>query len=182
MKNMSKKVILIIFMVALLCACGNQSAKQEEIETNYILSEIREGDFILQVFSQKSVYYSPQDIQIYAKLKYIGNDSTQTIYHAASPFYFSVYEINREVGIPFFMDQPGLTTVLKKDEWYDERYEKIVGQSDSFADDDFINEFFSNKYFPEGEYRIGVSATYSTEPSGRKYNLSTSIMIEVKAN
>lgn len=179
---MSKNIILISTLILLLTACGNQPKTIQNDDNEYVMSEIRKDDFVLQVYSDKQIYALEEEVNVYTKLKYIGNNASQTVYHEASPFYYNVFEITRQVGIPYSMDQPGLSTELKNDIWYEERYMKTGVFSESFPKSEFNKEFLEVKGFPGGEYRMSVRAKISTGQSTKQenYELSTSITIKIE--
>jgi|GEM_PF-620923 len=176
-----KRIVWIIVLFMLLTACGDQYDIDDNESTEYVMSEVRNDDFVLQVFATKQTYALGEEVEILAKLKYVGENSSQIIYHAASPFHFYVSETTRQVAIPFMMDQPRVLRELKKDIWYIEAYKKIGGiYSEIFPGYEFHNEFADALGFPEGNYNIEVNAIFDTdETSSENKQLSTSIRIKV---
>lgn len=203
---MSKYVVLLLMSI-LLSSCtggtpenskqhvnGNASdpsaspvvQNEQNIDGLSDVAESQEGDFILQVTSEKLVYKPGEEVKMTGKLKYVGDAKKITIYHSMTPLAFSVYESSRSIDIGYFMEQPLITTELTKGEWYTQAYKKSGGYSDDGTETEetaFIKSFLLEDGFPEGEYRVRLYGDFYTEENGKKtnYNFSSEINIGVRS-
>ncbi|MBU8907691.1 DUF3221 domain-containing protein [Desertibacillus haloalkaliphilus] len=175
--------LLILFISLSLVGCGwtdqDNNGDQGDFSTDKKpKSEVQEGDFVLLLESNKSVYQPHEQEGIFAQLKYVGNEDEIKISHGASPFSFEVTEHTRKVTIHPAQTLPLLHTTLQNDVWYEVAFAK----SGEHSDDDFIQDYFNRDGFPEGEYTIEVTASFTTndgEENEESHLLSTSIDIVV---
>lgn len=100
---------------------GQLPSTSRENETKTFV-EVREGDFVLRIESESSNYRVGEEIQLRAMLKYVGTAPRAIIYHAASPFYFSLTNKSSQLTSINVMNQPLITTKLPKNEWFIEDY------------------------------------------------------------
>lgn len=119
-----------------------------------------DGDFVYRLVSEKEKYERGDQVQVYGELEYIGEKDEITIGHAASAFYFPMKELTRDYNISYAMNEPYITTKLKKGEPLREYY-KIGGGYDSRDDKrykDFIHSLKDG--FPGGHYVVYGSADF----------------------
>ena len=93
-------------------------------------NEVKEGDFVYRIFTEKDVYDEFGDLAIFAELTYVGDLESIDIYHAESAFHFPLVERTREFDVGYAMNEPLLTTTLKKDEPFRQKYSFAGGYSD----------------------------------------------------
>lgn len=123
-------------------------------------AEITDGDFVYRLVSEKEEYEQGDQVQVYGELEYIGEEDEITIGHAASAFYFPMKELTRDYNISYAMNEPYITTKLKKGEPLREYY-KIGGGYDSRDDKTFKDFIRSLKDgFPGGRYVVYGSADF----------------------
>ncbi|WP_096188070.1 hypothetical protein [Evansella halocellulosilytica] len=171
---------MILFLAV---ACGTEDELDEVHGSEPVISETEAGDFILRLVSTQEVYDSDEEIDLTAKLKYIGDQDEITITHAMSPFWFEIVETTRGVEIPHAMEMPQLETTLERDKWYEELYEKNGGYIEEDEDSEFIAAFLEGNAFPSGEYEIELRTDFNTVENGEdeeQHNYTTSLMIQVK--
>ncbi|OIJ12466.1 hypothetical protein BKP37_13590 [Anaerobacillus alkalilacustris] len=146
MKNSCLFLFLFSFF---LFACGTGDTfhieKNEKLNSNEIVQEVVEGEFILRVVSKKSSYKPYEQENIYAMLKYIGDNLKNEISHAASPFWFEITEKSRDVTIQPTQPLPLIYNTLKSGEWFKESFIK----TGAHTEDSFVRDYFSNVVFPE---------------------------------
>jgi len=173
-----KKWIVILGAVALLIGgCGSReggeaaqpdvSQTEAPLAAGTLLAEAREGDFVLQLETEKARYRKGEPVKLKARLKYDGPLPEVTIGHAFSPISFPIRETTRGIEIAYPMPMPLIRTTLKQGEWFEEAYSKAGGYGDQDPDKDFMKQFLSGEGFPEGRYEIAASAgfeLYEGEP------------------
>lgn len=69
-------------------------------------TEVRIGDFVYRLSTEKEEYNGDEPIIIHAELEYVGDQEQIDISHAASPFYFPIKETTRNYDIPYAMEEP----------------------------------------------------------------------------
>lgn len=176
----------IISLALLLSACGINPTPQKDLTDFHVKTpqaETTKGDFIYRLVTEQEQYTDGDNVEVYAELEYIGELESIEISHAASPFYFPIYEETRDYSIDYAMNEPLLITVLTKGEPLKENYAGSGGYSTE--DDDAYIEFVQNvsdNSFPSGYYKVSGYADFFTENTdGSKtfYNLNTSIDFKV---
>ena len=178
------RIIYLIAISFILVACGttnNGSGSGIKDSLPPTENEVKEGDFVFRIFSEKDVYNEFGDIAVFAELTYVGDEESIEIYHAESPFHFPFEERTREFKVGYAMNEPLLTTKLLKDEPFQKKYSFAGGYSDQDSEDfqQFVQTIIEEG-FPEGEYIINGSAEFHTaDPAGatddQKYNMNASI-------
>lgn len=160
----------LVLLTVLLASCGAQGKGQtgsgnsdsvnDEV-TNSSSAEATEGDFVYRLVSEKEQYGAGEAVALYAELEYLGDEEEVTIYHAASPFYFPITEKTRGYEIGYMMEEPLVTTTLKKGEPVREEYKRSGGFSEQDEKDyvDFIKSFLENG-FPAGHYVVDGYANF----------------------
>lgn len=188
-----KKAIkwLMLAMIFTVTACGTSESlpstsggEGKELTTK---QEVTDGDFVYRLVTEKAQYDKDEDVILYAELEYIGDDESIKIYHAASPFYFNIYEKTRDYYISYAMNEPLIETELKKDEPLREDYRKSGAYSEH--DDkkyvDFMKEFWQGKHFPTGEYEVEGLADFFIYADEKKeetknYRIKAEVAFKVK--
>lgn len=181
--------ILLVFIIALLgCRAGegNESVPApSENDDLKIMAEVTEGDFIYRLVTDQEQYLANEPVRIYAELEYKGKNKEITIYHAASPFSFPMYEKTRSYSILYMMDQPLVSTILTKGKPFREEYKRSggYGSQDEKAYIDFMKDFLNNG-FPDGHYVMSGYADFYVEAGGKSnsrkdYKLEAQISFEV---
>ncbi|MDQ8738703.1 hypothetical protein [Paenibacillus sp. LHD-38] len=129
-----KLLLSLIVITFLLAGCGSQgnadniSSNSADYDVlNKPRAEITEGDFVYRLVTENEEYQKGDSVKLYAELEYIGDKETVTIYHAASPFYFPIVEKTRDYDISYSMNEPLLSTTLKRGEPLREEYKKSGG-------------------------------------------------------
>jgi len=186
--------LYFLLLIFVLTACGTEGNLSSEISTGNknalppAESEVKEGDFIYRLFSEKDVYDKFGETAIFGELTYVGEFDSIDIYHAASPFSFPIEERTRGIEVDYAMNQPLIITTLKKGEPLLQKYSFAGGYSDN--DDEKYVEFIKSLIkdgFDEGEYVIHGSADfYTVDPAKatteQKYYLKTDIGFSVRKN
>jgi hypothetical protein len=176
----------------LLASCGlsegaeDETSKGNKYEVSNPEAEVTEDDFIYRLVSEKDEYNAKEPVSIYAELEYIGNKESVTIYHAASPFHFPMYEKTRDYTIGFGMEEPLLNTILMKGEPFREEYQGSGGYG---SDDDkeyinFIKNIMKNQ-FPAGYYEVNGFADFfvkNNDTEKKDYKINAEIDFKVKDN
>lgn len=118
--------------------------------------------FEMNLFSNKEAYKSTETIQIWATLKYIGNDDIITIWHGDPYMVFSITD-GKDFNSGGFVYTILTSTVLEKDETYRFDYKKSGGWSADDPSADFWENFYEEKdlILPVGEYTIAVRGDFS---------------------
>ncbi|MFS0574930.1 lipoprotein [Sporosarcina sp. 179-K 3D1 HS] len=161
-----KKIFFLFTLLLFLTGCGTEMARNQGDPQNPLPpaeSEVKEGDFIYRLYTEKDVYDTFGDTAIFAELTYVGDQEEINIAHAASPFYFPMEERTRGLEIGFAMSEPLIFTNLKKGEPLRHIYQFAGGYSDQDDPEyvQFVKSIIANKGFPEGEYIIHGTADFT---------------------
>ncbi|PWW00916.1 hypothetical protein DFQ01_11161 [Paenibacillus cellulosilyticus] len=186
-------LLLLLSCMVWLTACGDKkssnadssqaSANQTE-DTAPLAQEVKEGDFVYRLVAETAEDHSADSVKLYAELEYAGDQDEVTITHAMSPFYFPMKETTRGYDISYMMDQPLITTTLRKGEPLREQYRASGGYS---ADQDpkdyieFIKDFTANGFLP-GRYEVNGFADFNllVGDKSEPYKLSATVVFTVK--
>ena len=128
-----KIIVYIVTLAFILVACGttnNSTGSGIKDPLPPTENEVKEGDFVYRIFSEKDVYNEFSDLAIFAELTYVGDEESIDIYHGGSAFSFPFIERTREFDVGYAMNDPLLTTTLIKDEPFREKYSFAGGYSD----------------------------------------------------
>ena len=151
------KKLLCAIACLLLVGCGNPDDSKPTPGTVSYPNSYREEseDFIYELEVSPTKIASGEEINIVAKLTYIGDEDEIVISHAASPFYFDLYETTRGYDIYYFMDTPNIGTTLKKGEPLVTKYRTTGGFGEEQPEEfkQFMKAFLSGNY-PEGYYKV----------------------------
>lgn len=179
---MKKYVVSMLAMFTLLLsACGTTDVSPKSttpLPPSEI--EVKEGDFIYKLYTEKDVYDEYGDISIYAELTYVGEKTIEVV-HGDPLLSFSLEERTRNVKVDMLIREIGMTTRLKKGETITKRYDVTKGHV--FEDDKASMEFFNtvkSKGLPHGEYDIHGSADFFFDEEGKHYNIEGVIGFTVK--
>jgi len=195
-----RKIVVLLAILSILasgCSTGKSDKETEAsgqpVETplkeGTLLTETREGDFVLQLETEKAIYGSDEPVRLVARLKYDGPLDEVTIGHAASPISFPMKETTRNINLPYPMPMPLIRTTLKQGEWFEEAYSKAGGYGENDPDKEFMKQFLQGKAFPAGSYTVSASADfelYDGEPdqpgtTDIRFGFATKLLrIEVK--
>lgn len=177
-KGDTMRILYAILCACLITACSNtntlKTAQQEpssklvfDLDTAKI-SEVTEGDFIFRIVSEKKEYLLNEPIQIYAELIYNGSEREVTITHEDSPIRLGLSELTRDYYFGYVIDQPLITTKLKRGEAYYKEYKFSGGGHDDTTPKeyvDFVNQLANGKY-ATGHYLINGNVKFNvTSPS-----------------
>ena len=158
-----------MFFVLFLSGCStnneaNLLSKLENYDVKSIKEEVKEGDFIYRLYTEQEEYPNGNSVKIYAELEYIGDLEEITIFHAASPFYFPMEEKIRGIQISYPMQEPLLSTSLKKGEPIRKEYSPSGAYSEEDENEykDFLKNFLQYG-FPSGYYVVNGYADFFIE-------------------
>lgn len=171
-----KKIICFLALIFILASCGttNEDLDEKSYSAYPHEAEAAADDFVYRLTTEKDVYDEFGDTAIFAELTYVGEKESIDIYHAASPFYFSLEERTRDYQIDYATEDPLLTTTLEKGVPLREKYTFAGGYSDT--DDKAYIEFIEtivNEGFPKGNYIINGSAQFFTTEPGEATDQAT---------
>jgi len=135
-------------------------------------------------FQNKSQYDVDEPVTIYAELEYIGDKNTVEIFHAASPFYFPIYEKSRDIHIQYNMNEPLVSTTLTKGEPLQQTYQGSgsYGSSDSKEYAEFMKSIMNNQFLI-GSYEVNGFADFfiqETDSTKKDYELKAKVDFEVQ--
>lgn len=156
-----------ILMLIMLTACVKQEtlgAAPSDPTLNKAArgsqAEMTDGDFVYRLVSEKERYEQGDQVRLYGELEYVGDRDEITIGHSASAFYFPMKELTRDYNIVYAMDQPYITTTLKKGEPLREYYQ--MGGGYGSKDDEKFKDFIRSLKdgFPDGHYVVYGSADF----------------------
>ncbi|TYQ15866.1 UNVERIFIED_CONTAM: hypothetical protein Cloal_2357 [Acetivibrio alkalicellulosi] len=162
---------------------ANQETDEDKTTlVNQLIDENYNKLFEFEVFSDKDVYKTTDKIEIWATLKYIGNDNQIEIWHGKPYINFKISD-GKEFNTGWFRHDILTSTILDKDEIYKFDYAKSGGFSEDDPKADFWRMFYSEKdlYLPEGEYTIKAIGDFSLtqDIQESKSNLSSELKIKV---
>ena len=183
-----RAIVMILLSALLLTACQtkNTAAAPPKLQDSPQEDEVREGDFIFRLVSEKKKYEEYEKPEIYAELTYVGQNEEIRISHAASPFSFPIHEKTRGYTVDYAMNTPLLITNLKRGEPYRESYEFAGGYSDQDDEDYvvFVQSIIDHSGFPKGDYSMEGYANFSiiddSVTSEKEMNMRLQIGYEVE--
>ncbi|WNS75800.1 DUF3221 domain-containing protein [Bacillus sp. DTU_2020_1000418_1_SI_GHA_SEK_038] len=147
-------------------------------------AEAAEGDFIYRIVTENAEYKENNPVKLYAELEYVGDQEEITIYHASSVFHFPMIEKTRDIPIDYAMNQPLVSTIMKKGEPLRERYNGSGG----YAEEDekelkqFMKRIMENQ-FPAGDYLVSGFADFyinTDEEEQKDFKIRAQIAFKVK--
>ncbi|QTD41492.1 hypothetical protein [Sporosarcina sp. Te-1] len=181
-------IVSILFTALLLTACQSKNTEEAspKLQDNPQEDEVREGDFVFRLVSEKQEYGEFEKPEIYAKLTYVGDKKEIQISHAASLFSFPIHEQSRGYTVDYAMDTPLLITNLKRGEPYRESYEFAGGYSDQDDEDyvAFVQSIIDHSGFPKGDYSMEGYADFSvvddSDTSDKEIKMKLQISFDVE--
>lgn len=186
-------VLLLLMCTMMLTACGDknkpnadspQAPANQNVDEVPSSKEVKDGDFVYRLVAETAEDQAAGSVKLYAELEYVGDQDEVTITHAMSPFYFPMKETTRGYDISYMMEEPLITTTLKKGEPLREQYRVSGGYS---ADQDpkdyiqFIKDFTANGFLP-GRYEVNGFAdfNYLVGDKSEPHKLSATVAFTVK--
>ncbi|AIY04299.1 hypothetical protein Plano_0334 [Planococcus sp. PAMC 21323] len=171
----------------LLSACGVSPTTQGDLADFQVTTpqaETIQDDFTYRLVTEKEQYTEGESIDVYAELEYTGDSDSIEIFHAASPFYFLIYEETRDFSVSYTMNEPLLVTILTKGEPLKEAY---IGIGSYSVEDDqaYVNfvQRISDNNFPFGYYKMTGHADFFTQDlDGSKIDYDITAQIDFKVN
>ncbi len=149
-------------------------------------AEVKEGDFVYRLVTEKEEYSEGEAIKIYAELEYIGDQEEIEISHGGSPFSFPMVETTRNYDIDSFNFLVLKRTKLIKGESL--RLEFLGSGGYGSQDENEYTEFMkrvANNEFPKGRYVVNGAADFNVIESGdsiekKNYEIKAQIEFRVK--
>lgn len=185
-------LLLLLACVVMLTACGDKKSsnadasqapanQKEDIEPS---AEVKDGDFVYRLVATDAEDQSADSVKLYAELEYVGDQDEVTITHSMSPFYFPMRETTRGYDIGYMMDQPLITTKLKKGEPLREQYHRSGGYSEDQDPKAYIEfmKAFMEKGFQPGRYEVNGFAEFNllVGEKSEPHKLSATVAFTVK--
>ena len=155
------KILLVLLVAVFLVGCSTKDGKLVAGNS----TNCNSGDFEMNLYSDKKEYNVNDKINIWGTIKYVGEQSSITIY-SGEPF--MVFSITN--GKNFNSMGTALTilktTTLVKDKLYHYDYVKSGGFDADAPDADFWEKFYKEKdlYLPADEYTIILKGDFSLSP------------------
>ncbi|GMK40458.1 hypothetical protein PCCS19_35140 [Paenibacillus sp. CCS19] len=187
-------LLLMLVFALMLGSCGDKkkstnadgSQTPANLNTDAVpqVQEVKEGDFVYRLVAETAEDHAADSVKLYAELEYVGDQDEVTITHAMSPFYFPMKETTRGYDIGYMMEEPLITTALKKGEPLREDYYRSGGYS---ADQDpeayiaFMKEFMEKGFLP-GRYEVNGFADFNllVGEKPEPHKLSATVAFTVK--
>jgi len=142
--------------------------------------------FDLELYSDKEVYKTTDNINIWATLKYKGKDNKIEIWHGKPYIVFSISD-GKEFNISGMINTILTSTTLEKNRVYTFNYIKSGGYANSDPNAEYWKKFYDEKdlHLPKGEYTVkvnGAFSLYENDKNGKndKKGLSKELNIFVK--
>ncbi|MBU9720841.1 MULTISPECIES: hypothetical protein [Bacillaceae] len=175
-------IVIIIMMVG--CSSEEEHLYSSE-GRDPIISETEAGDFIIRLQSSKGIYKEDESVKIVAKLKYVGEEDSITIFYGESPFLYDITET--ELGIHATnihqrLENPTNEQLLDRGEWLEKEFNKTFL---SASDEEYLESFewfLDGEGFPAGNYEIELRTDFLTlnvdDDEFQQHNYSTNIMLK----
>lgn len=195
MKHWTVISLLLLLSCALIMgACGETkqspnadrsqapASQMDDAETS--AEEVKDGDFVYRLVAETAENHVADSVKLYAELEYVGDQDEVTITHAMSPFYFPMKETTRGYDIPYMMEEPLITTILKKGEPLRKQYTRSGGYSEDQDPKDYIAfmKAFMEKGFLPGRYEVTGFADFNllVDEKPEPHKLSATVAFTVK--
>lgn len=149
-------------------------------------AEVKEGDFVYRLVTEKADYNEGEAIKIYAELEYIGDQEEIEISYGGSPFSFPMVETTRNYNIDYFNFLVSKRSKLIKGESLRQEYLGSGGYGSQDEKDytEFMKRIANNE-FPKGHYVVNGAANFNEIDSGdstEKKNYEIKAQIEFRVN
>ncbi|KGX83820.1 hypothetical protein [Pontibacillus marinus] len=183
-----RNFLILILLITVLTGCStnhtNEQSQLDQYEVSNTVAEIKKGDFIYRLVTEKKVYQNNDSINLYAELEYVGDKDKIKIYHGATPIYFPMSEKTRGYQIPYNTTDPLRTTILKKGEPLIKEYggSGSYSQEDKEAYIDFMKSVMDHT-LPKGYYVVdGYVDFYVIEENEEEkdYRINAQVDFKVK--
>lgn len=187
MRRSALTLLFVIFLLP-LAGCQKQPHVDPEMLDQYKVQrttdEVRKGDFIFRLASEKAEYHTDEPVHVYGEVEYTGEKKEVTIAHSASVMLFPMDEKIREYHIDSGMKEIGKTTILKSGEPYREEYSKQppLNMDEDPAYQDFADQFMEGAGFPMGYYQVHGYADFfikSSDDEGEYVRIEANIDFKV---
>jgi hypothetical protein len=189
LKKILMRFCLLLFGVIFVLSGCNSTENKPRSNSNTVLEskqEIREGDFVYRLFTEKEQYDEDGSVKITAELEYVGDKEKIEIFHAASPFSFPMFEKTRNYHIDYPMNEPLLSTIIVKGTPLRKEYTGGAGGYSMEDDKEFVNfmKKIMDEKFPTGEYEVNGVASFfvktDTVENQKSYMLKAQIGFRVE--
>lgn len=164
MKKLIPFGLLWFATISLITGCNSTENKQIT-NSNQVLEskqEIKDGDFVYRISTEKEQYDENGPIKIIAELEYVGEKEQVEIFHAASPFSFPMVEKTRNYLIDYPMNEPLLSTTILKGTPLREEYTGGAGGYSMEDGKEYVNfmKRIMDEKFPSGVYEVNGVASF----------------------
>jgi len=191
------KIFRILVFGLIICltftSCSKTNTKKSSINSTNVINEVSStGEstenvqdynklFELNLYSDKQKYKTTDRIEIWATLKYIGDNDQIRIWHALPYISFSITDGKTFKTGDLFNDVL-TSTVLVKGKLYKFNYAKSGDYSADDPNADFWKGFYQEKnlYLPKGEYTVKVGGAFSIFEDIEKINSNLVKEIKIK--
>ncbi|RCX11274.1 hypothetical protein DFR58_12647 [Anaerobacterium chartisolvens] len=173
------KIVVLFFSVIImlsLTGCHDKAAlPQMEPETVSGTGEDMQDYsklFELKLYSDKITYSTSDKINIWATLKYMGENDHIKIWHGEPYINFYISD-GKDFNIGGIVNDILKSTELEREKLYKFDYSKNGGFSADDPRADFWEKFYSETYLylPEGEYTVKVGAAFSLEEDAKNISV-----------
>lgn len=178
----SKFCLIIISILLVLTSVGGCSPmNNEKVKPQESIQDFKQY-FELKLYSDKSDYSANEKINIWAVLKYIGDQGQIEIWHQ-NPYISFIITDGKNISTGEVFDATLHKTVLEKDKFYWFDYQKTGLYLPDAPDAEYWKKFYEEKdlYLPKGQYTIQVRGVFSLTQYGddQNNNLNDEIKITV---
>lgn len=146
--NIRRILILIVLLFSIWALGGHTYNQLTPFEKGAILTQVKEGDFVVTLESAKEHYTKGESLEVWTSLTYTGVKPFQRIYHSSSIYFLSIEEIDNSYYKGF-----GVLDVLKTRTLY-----RNVTYRENLIDLGHLN-------LEPGSYIIKAIASFSTQDS-----------------
>ena len=180
------RLLLLLMMALLLTACGagnGENASQSEKDGNESSQSMEvQGNFKLELKSEKSQYKVGEELKIAAELTYTGEEDIE-IGHAGSWIFLNTTNVTKGYEFEGVMIQPYIVTAMKPNEPIEEHYQFSGGSyfegngGNPYSEKEF--EKMASMNFPPGKYKIEGITEFHIVDEEPRYTLKAEIYFEV---
>ncbi|MCL2637647.1 MAG: hypothetical protein FWD48_04675 [Oscillospiraceae bacterium] len=189
-----KKLLSALFCTILVFAAVGCSKTTEEpqaipqIDEPETITEqsssVTVDDFVLTVYTDKNIYTTDEEIEIWADFKYIGSQDSIEIFHSSDYLVYTIFDGERYWNNGF-VNTILISSILTKDVAEHHDFKKSGGWSGDDPDAAFWEEFYSasDLRLPAGEYTVTAHVDFSLSDEnmlGTRNQFKTELQITVK--